>query len=233
MFFIFFAKKDYNIVILKLSFYFLRRKNIILQIKNLTKQKINKDKLNNKKCILENISLTFPNKGMILITGKKGCKKTTLFNLLAGIQKPDKRDIFISNKSMKTFTDNDFAICKNDIIGIISKDKDWLLDGLTVKENIKLVLELQNKIFNTKEIKQILKKVNLSEKIELDSYISELNQVQKIKLTLTILIIKNPSIILAHEPILNVDTNTKLEIYNNLKQMSHNKLVIFFYKRPK
>ncbi|RMI88921.1 hypothetical protein [Candidatus Phytoplasma solani] len=166
-----------------------------------------------------NLSFVFPNQGLFVIEGNQQDQKH-LFNFLTYQKKPPVGEILIGNKNTKSFTHEDIAFCYNWVLGIFSSQDFFLIDTLTVKDNILIYLEIQNKTFNTKLTKTILQNVDLLDEIELDSLVNELTDQQKEKLMLAILMLKDCHIIVAFEP--------QPAFLTYFQQLAQTKLVLVF-----
>ena len=92
----------------------------MLQIKNLTK--IYKTKGGADTKALDDLTVSFPEKGMIFLLGKSGSGKSTLLNVIGGLDKPDSGEIIIKGKNSKTFSGGDFDSYRNTYIGFIFQE---------------------------------------------------------------------------------------------------------------
>lgn len=194
----------------------------MFKIVNLNKRYITKKKFITH--ALKNISLTLPDKGMCFILGKSGSGKSTLLNLLTGLDKVDygfieSNGINISNLSQKLL-DN----YRNGMIGFIFQEFN-LLEDMNVLDNISLSLTLQRKKVDIDLVSHFLKKVNLDNSF-LYRNINELSGGQKQRIAIARALIKNPNVIVADEPTGNLDNESSRIIFDLLKELSLEKLVI-------
>ena len=113
---------------------FYKKRKIMLELKNLTK--IYKTKSGNVTA-LNGVSLTFPSTGLVFITGKSGCGKTTLLNVVGGLDNIDDGDIALFGKPFSTFTPSNYNDYRNTFVGFIFQEYN-LLSEFTVEKNIEL-----------------------------------------------------------------------------------------------
>lgn len=193
----------------------------MIKLESVTKtHKIAKD---NNVYALNNVSLTLPNKGLVFITGISGSGKSTLLNILGLLDKPDSGDIYIEEKNTKSFKTKEIDYYRNTYVGFIFQEYN-LLSNLNVSKNIELALNLQHKKKTKEQVKEVLTKVGL---IGLEKRkINSLSGGQKQRVAIARAIIKNPHIILADEPTGNLDTENSKQIFELLKEISKDRLVI-------
>ena len=172
---------------------------------------------------LKGVSIKFGDNGLCFILGKSGSGKSTLLNILGGLDNYTSGDIIINNRSTKDFKDGEWDAYRNTYMGFIFQEFN-LLDNYTVEENIKLSLELQNKKCTQEEILQSLKMVELDDVLKRKP--NELSGGQKQRVSIARALIKNPKIILADEPTGNLDSETSKQVFDILKKLSKEKLVI-------
>ena len=174
---------------------------------------------------LDNFSYSFLNRGLVGIYGDSGCGKTTLLNLIGGIDTLTSGDILIDNKSLTKFKNKELDAYRNQEIGFIFQD-DNLIDNLNVFENVSLALSLRK--INSKKRKELvsesLKEVGILDKEK--KYPSELSGGEKQRVTIARALIKKPRIILADEPTGSLDKENSFEIMKILKELSKKYLVI-------
>ena len=195
----------------------------MLEIKNLSKNYVSKNKeVTN---ALVNFNYNFPDKGLFCILGESGCGKTTLLNLIGGIDKSDEGDIIINGLDIKDLKEKELDNYRSQKIGFIFQDNN-LLDNLTLYDNVSLSLAL-NSIKGkerTKLVDEYLDKVGLKDKKR--KLAKELSGGEKQRATIARALIKNPSILLADEPTGSLDEENSLQVMNILKELSKRILVI-------
>ncbi|MBR4955064.1 MAG: ATP-binding cassette domain-containing protein, partial [Clostridia bacterium] len=112
----------------------------MIKIKNLTK--IYKSKKRKRHTALCDISLTLPDSGLIFVLGKSGSGKSTLLNLIGGLDNITSGSIIVDGNNLADFSEQDFCDYRNNYLGFIFQDY-HLIDDLTVRENIRLALDLR------------------------------------------------------------------------------------------
>ena len=172
---------------------------------------------------LNEVSLTFPNKGLVFITGKSGSGKTTLLNAIGGLDGFDSGEIIIQGKKFSEFTQEEYNSYRNTFVGFIFQGYN-LLSEYTVEKNIRIANELQGKESNLNEINALLEEVDLG---GLNHRLpSELSGGQKQRVAIARALVKNPKIIIADEPTGALDSVTGVQVLETLKKLSKNRLVI-------
>lgn len=172
---------------------------------------------------LNAISLKLPSTGIVFIVGKSGAGKSTLLNVLGGLDYADSGEIIINGKSTKDFTKNEYDSYRNTYIGFVFQEC-YMLDNLTVGENIALAIKLQNRQPNDQEITKILSDVGL------DGYLArrtnELSGGELQRVAIARALVKKPQIIIADEPTGALDSNTSTQIFETLKNLSKDHLIL-------
>lgn len=191
----------------------------MIKLDNLTK--IYKTK-NSKESVkaLNKVNLTIGDKGLVFVVGESGSGKSTFLNILGGLDNKSYGAYKINDKKIEEFKSlEDF---RNEKVGFVFQEYN-LIDNLSVFENIKIALALQqNK--NDKDVENALLKVGL-QGYE-NRKINELSGGQKQRVAIARALVKNSEFILADEPTGNLDSKTSLEIFDLLKEISKKKLVI-------
>lgn len=193
----------------------------MIELKNVSKIYKSKKGIDTK--ALDQLNLKIGNKGMVFITGTSGSGKSTLLNLLGGLDGLTSGEIIINGKNIEKFTNKQYDAYRNTYIGFIFQEFN-VLEQYNVYENIELSLKLQQKKSSKEEMDHLLKQLgieNLGER-----KINELSGGQKQRVAIARALIKEPEIILADEPTGNLDKNSSIQIFDILKEISKEKLVI-------
>lgn len=193
----------------------------MLEVRNL--KKIYKMKKGVSVNALNNISINFPEKGLVFLLGKSGSGKSTLLNLLGGLDKYDSGEIIIKGVSSKDFKQSHFDSYRNTYVGFIFQEYN-VLEEFSVGANIALALELQNKKATDQQINKILEEVDLTGFGNRKP--NELSGGQKQRVAIARALVKNPQIIMADEPTGALDSNTGKQVLDTLKKLSKDKLII-------
>ncbi len=182
----------------------------MLSVQNLSKC-YDKNKIN-QFYALKDITLNFPEAGLVSIFGPSGCGKTTLLNILAGIDTPTSGNVSYDNIKV----DDDFRYQN---VGVIFQDF-GLLENKTVEENIRIgYLEATDQALD--DTLKALDILNLKER-----RVSMLSGGEKQRVSIARAIIKKPAYILADEPTGNLDLKNRMRIMQILKSLSTHMLVI-------
>ena len=193
----------------------------MLEVKDL--YKVYKPKRGVPVVAVNHISLKFPDTGMVFLLGKSGSGKSTMLNLLGGLDTYNGGEIIIKGVSSKNFKQKHFDSYRNTYVGFIFQEYN-ILDEFSVGANIALALELQGQKATNEKINEILQQVDL------DGYgnrkPNELSGGQKQRVAIARALIKNPEIIMADEPTGALDSNTGKQVFDTLKKLSKDKLVI-------
>ena len=172
---------------------------------------------------LDGVSVRFGEKGLVFLLGKSGSGKSTLLNVAGGLDRPTEGEIIVGDKRSSDFTPSDFDSYRNTYVGFVFQEYN-LLDEFSVRENISLALELQGKAQARQDVDRILEKVDLS------GYGSRRPNTrsggQKQRVAIARALVKDPRIIMADEPTGALDSETGRQVFEMLKKLSRERLVI-------
>ncbi|MBQ7363695.1 MAG: ABC transporter ATP-binding protein/permease [Clostridia bacterium] len=172
---------------------------------------------------LDDVSLKFPERGMIFLLGKSGSGKSTLLNVAGGLDAPTDGEIIVKGKSSKSFSPGDFDSYRNTFIGFIFQEYN-ILNEFSVEDNIAIALELQGKPKDRAAISKLLEEVDLTGYAKRKP--NTLSGGQKQRIAIARALIKSPEIIMADEPTGALDSTTGKQVFDTLKKLSRDKLVI-------
>ncbi|MBQ4320947.1 MAG: ATP-binding cassette domain-containing protein [Oscillospiraceae bacterium] len=193
----------------------------MLQVRDLTK--IYRSRKGAEVRALDGVTLTFPETGMVFLLGKSGSGKSTLLNVCGGLDNPTSGEVIVKGRSSKDFSQSDFDSYRNTFIGFIFQEYN-ILNEFSVEDNIALALELQGKSKDKKAIAALLDQVELSDFAKRKP--NTLSGGQKQRIAIARALIKNPEIIMADEPTGALDSRTGKQVFDILKKLSKEKLVI-------
>lgn len=195
----------------------------MLEVKNLTKiyKSTVKNGVDTK--ALDDVTLSFPDKGMVFLLGKSGSGKSTLLNVCGGLDAPTSGEIIVKGKSSKSFSQSDFDSYRNTFVGFIFQEYN-ILNEFSVEDNIALALELQGKSKDKKKIAELLEQVDLTGFGKRKP--NTLSGGQKQRIAIARALVKAPEIIMADEPTGALDSATGKQVFDTLKKLSSDKLVI-------
>lgn len=116
----------------------------------------------NKETALNNVSISFPNSGMVFVVGKSGSGKTTLLNLLSFFDTPTEGTIEFLGVNINSINDDKRSFFRKNYIGFVSQEFN-LFNSLSVYENVAFSLEVQGKKVNKTKIESLLERLGILE----------------------------------------------------------------------
>lgn len=180
---------------------------------------------------LDDVSLEFRQNEFVSILGPSGGGKTTLLNIVGGLDAYTSGDLVINGKSTKKFTQKDWDTYRNHSIGFIFQSYN-LIPHQTVLSNVELALTLSgvSKAERKKRAKEALEKVGLGDQLKKKPNQMSGGQMQRVAIARAL--VNNPDILLADEPTGALDSATSLQIMALLKEIANDRLVIMVTHNP-
>ena len=180
---------------------------------------------------LKGIDLKFRKNEFVSILGQSGCGKTTMLNIIGGLDQYTSGDLVINGRSTKDFKDRDWDAYRNHSIGFVFQSYN-LIPHQSVLQNVELALTLSgvSKIERRKRAKDALIRVGLGD--QLGKRPSEMSGGQMQRVAIARAIVNNPDIILADEPTGALDTETSVQVMDILKEIAKDRLVIMVTHNP-
>ena len=180
---------------------------------------------------LKGIGIEFRKSEFVSILGQSGCGKTTLLNIIGGLDRYTNGNLIINGKSTKDFKDKDWDAYRNYSVGFVFQNYN-LISHQTILSNVELALTLSGvgKKERQKRAIEALKKVGLEEQIHKKPNQLSGGQMQRVAIARAI--VNNPNIILADEPTGALDTKTSKQVMDILKEIAKDKLVIMVTHNP-
>ena len=180
---------------------------------------------------LKGVDLEFRENEFVAILGHSGCGKTTLLNIIGGLDHYTSGDLIINNKSTKRFTDADWDSYRNHSIGFVFQSYN-LIPHQTVLSNVELALTLSGVGAGERRQRatEALQKVGLGDQIYKKPSQMSGGQMQRVAIARAL--VNNPDILLADEPTGALDTETSVQIMDLLKEISKDKLIIMVTHNP-
>ncbi len=180
---------------------------------------------------LKGVDVSFRDNEFVAILGHSGCGKTTLLNIIGGLDRYSEGDLQINGVSTKKYKDRDWDAYRNHSVGFVFQSYN-LIPHQTVLSNVELALTLSGvkKSERRKRAKEALKKVGLSDQLKKKPNQMSGGQMQRVAIARSL--VNNPDILLADEPTGALDTDTSVQIMEILKEVAKDRLVIMVTHNP-
>lgn len=200
----------------------------MLELTNITKDYVSGDTTVK---ALKGVSIKFRKNEFVSILGQSGCGKTTLLNIIGGLDRYTDGDLSIDDISTKKYKDKDWDTYRNNRIGFVFQSYN-LIPHQTVLSNVELALTLSgvSKSERRKRAMEVLEKVGLGDQIHKKPNQMSGGQMQRVAIARAL--VNNPDILLADEPTGALDSATSIQIMNILKDISKDKLIIMVTHNP-
>ena len=168
---------------------------------------------------VKEINLNVKEGEFMVITGRSGCGKTTLLNLISGLTTPTTGRVLLDQVEVWKLPDLDQSLFRNKKVGFVFQFPS-LIPSLTALENVSLptIVERKDQHNAIKEkAERLLVEVGLADK--LDAYPRQLSAGQQQRVVIARSLINDPELLLADEPTSNLDENTEYEIMELFRQI--------------
>ena len=200
----------------------------MLKLKNIRKDYLSGDSTVH---ALKGVDLEFRESEFVAILGHSGCGKTTLLNIIGGLDQYTSGDLVINGKSTKNFTDADWDTYRNHSIGFVFQSYN-LIPHQTVLANVELALTLSGVAPAERKARAIeaLEKVGLGDQLNKKPNQMSGGQMQRVAIARAL--VNDPDILLADEPTGALDSDTSVQIMEILREISKDKLIIMVTHNP-
>lgn len=180
---------------------------------------------------LKGVSVKFRENEFVAVLGQSGCGKTTLLNIIGGLDQYTSGDLIINGKSTKQYKDKDWDTYRNHSIGFVFQSYN-LIPHQTVLSNVELALTLSgvSKSERRKRAQEALEKVGLGDQLNKKPNQMSGGQMQRVAIARAL--VNEPDILLADEPTGALDSETSLQIMELLKEIAKDKLIIMVTHNP-
>ncbi len=181
---------------------------------------------NEKKYVLEDITLAFPSTGLVSVLGKSGCGKSTLLNLIGKLDNPSEGKIFFNGEDISKFKEKELVNYRKRTVNYIFQHY-HLLERQTALYNIMLpaLLNGDSLAIAKKKVLSLIDSFSISKDL-LDKKCSKLSGGEKERIAIMRCFINNPRLILADEPTGALDKDNAVLVMESLKNASRSALVI-------
>ena len=204
------------------------KRRVMLKLKNIVKKYVTGD---SEVIALGGVSLNFRRNEFVSILGASGCGKTTMLNIIGGLDRYTDGDLVINGKSTKEFLDRDWDHYRNHSVGFVFQSYN-LIPHQSVLSNVELALTLSgvSKAERRARAAEALAKVGLGDQLEKRPSQMSGGQMQRVAIARAL--VNNPDILLADEPTGALDTTTSVQIMELLKEVARDRLVIMVTHNP-
>lgn len=200
----------------------------MLRLKNIVKDYITGEETVH---ALKGVSINFRANEFVSVLGQSGCGKTTLLNIVGGLDQYTDGDLVIKGRSTKKYKDKDWDAYRNHSIGFVFQSYNLIMHQ-NVLSNVELALTLSgvSKSERRRRAKEVLEKVGLGKQIHKKPNQLSGGQMQRVAIARAL--INDPEILLADEPTGALDTETSVQIMDLLKEIADDRLVIMVTHNP-
>ncbi len=205
-----------------------RKEHIMLEIRNIVK-----DYETGSETVhaLKGVSIAFRESELVSVLGQSGCGKTTLLNIIGGLDQYTSGDLIINGQSTKKYKSADWDTYRNHSVGFIFQSYN-LIPHQTVLSNVELALTLSgvSKTERRRRAKEALEKVGLGN--QLNKRPNQMSGGQMQRVAIARALVNDPDILLADEPTGALDSETSIQIMELIKEIAKDRLVIMVTHNP-
>ncbi len=200
----------------------------MLQLNNIVKTYLSGE---NSLTALKGVDVAFRHNEFVSILGQSGCGKTTLLNIIGGLDQCTDGDLIINGVSTRHFKARDWDTYRNHTIGFVFQSYN-LIPHQSVLQNVELALTLSGvkKAERRRRAKEALEQVGLGD--QLRKRPGEMSGGQMQRVAIARALVNNPDIILADEPTGALDTETSVQVMDILREVAKDRLVIMVTHNP-
>ncbi len=200
----------------------------MLQLKNIVKTYLSGE---NSLTALKGVDVAFRHNEFVSILGQSGCGKTTLLNIIGGLDQCTDGDLIINGVSTHNFKARDWDTYRNHTIGFVFQSYN-LIPHQSVLQNVELALTLSGvkKAERRRRAKEALEQVGLGDQLRKKPGEMSGGQMQRVAIARAL--VNNPDIILADEPTGALDTETSVQVMDILREVAKDRLVIMVTHNP-
>lgn len=180
---------------------------------------------------LKGVSIAFRESELVSILGQSGCGKTTLLNIIGGLDQYTSGDLIINGQSTKQYKSADWDVYRNHSVGFIFQSYN-LIPHQSVLSNVELALTLSgvSKAERRRRAKEALEKVGLGN--QLNKRPNQMSGGQMQRVAIARALVNDPDILLADEPTGALDSETSIQIMELVKEIAKDRLVIMVTHNP-
>ncbi|MDO5042242.1 MAG: ABC transporter ATP-binding protein/permease [Slackia sp.] len=200
----------------------------MLELKNITKDYVSGDAAVH---ALKGVSLQFRDSEFVAILGQSGCGKTTMLNIVGGLDRYTSGDLVIDGVSTKEYKDRDWDSYRNHSVGFVFQSYN-LIPHQDVLSNVELALTLSGVSKSERRSRAVaaLEQVGLGDQLHKKPNQMSGGQMQRVAIARAL--VNNPSIVLADEPTGALDSETSVQVMEILKNVAKDRLVVMVTHNP-
>ena len=186
------------------------KKEVLISLRNVTKQYQTGETAN---LVLKGINLDIYKNEFVVVLGESGCGKSTMMNIIGGMDFLTTGDLLIEGKNFSRPTDDQLTKYRREYVGFIFQAYN-LMPNLTALENVQYIAELVEDHMSSEEA---IAKVGLSERA--NNYPGQMSGGQQQRVSIARALVKKPKLILADEPTAALDYTTSIEVLDVIENI--------------